>query len=136
MKFLFTKLGCGFFVGMVVCGCAGMQNGQWKFLGATDFYQSYYYVSKSHFLYKGTVQVWVKLEYTKKGVSEYVEEYGKDYEKLSYTLQLWEIDCPAKKQYISANGQYSPEGTVISNKPARRGLSGTLSRDLIKAVCD
>ncbi len=136
MKSLSLKLEAVFVIGMVVFGCAGMREAQWKFLGSTDLYEGFYYVSKSHLLYKGTLRVWIRLEYTKKGVAEYVKELGKDYENLSYSLQLWEIDCPARRESISSTRLYSVEGNIIKTKSAKGHLSESLSRSLFEAVCD
>jgi hypothetical protein len=99
MKSLSVKLGV-ILIGLAIFGCAGMRGASWKSFSSTDLYEGFYYVSKSHLLYKGTVRVWIKLEYTEEGIGENVKEFGKDYENLSYSLQLWEIDCPGKKQRI------------------------------------
>ncbi len=136
MKSLLVNLIIIFIVGMVVFGCAGMREEKWKFLGSTDLYEGFYYVSKSHLLYKGTVRVWIRLEYTEKGVAEYVREFGKDYENLSYSVQLWEIDCPARKEIILSTSQYSVEGNRIGTKSFKGRLSGSISRGLFEAVCD
>lgn len=140
MKSLLVNLGIIFIGGMVVFGCAGMREEQWKFLGSTNLYEGFYYVSKSHLLYKGTVRVWIKLEYTEKGVAEYIKEFGKDYENLSYSLQLWEIDCPTRKEIISSTSQYSVGGNIIGTKSATESAKGqisrSLSRSLFEAVCD
>jgi hypothetical protein len=135
MKSLSVKLGVVLIIGMVIIGCAGMREAHWKFLSSTDLYEAFYYVSKSHFLYKGTVLVSVKLEYTKKGIAEHVRAFGKDYENLNYSLQQWEIDCPAKTQRISSSSQYSAEGNIINTKPAKGRLSESLGKRLSEAIC-
>ncbi len=121
---------------MVIFGCAGGREAKWKFLASSDLYEGYYYVSKSHLLYKSTVQVSVKLEYTEKGMAEYVKEFGKHYENLSYSLQLWEINCPAREYRILSMNQYSAEGNRISSKPAKGRLSEALGKRLLEAVCN
>ena len=136
MKSLWVTLGLALAAGMVAFGCAGGRGAQWKFLGSTDLYKGYYYVSKSHLLYKSTVQVSVKLEYTEKGVAEHVKEFGKHYENLSYSLQLWEINCPAREHRILSINQYSAEGRMISSRPAKGRLSESLSKRLLEAVCN
>lgn len=134
MKSLSGKLGV-ILIGLSIFGCAEMRGGHWKFFSSTDLYEGFYYVSKSHFLYKGTVRVWIKLEYKEKGVAENVKEFGKDYENLSYSLQLWEIDCPAKKQRILSIDEYSAEGNILNTKRGRSRLSESLAKSLSKAVC-
>ncbi len=137
MKPLSAKLGVILIIGMAIFSCTGMRGGQWKFFRSTELYEGFYYVSRSHFLYKSAVQqVSVKLEYTKKGMAEYVKEFGKDYENLSYALQLWEVDCPARRQRILSNKQYSVEGSIINTKPAKGHLSESLGKSLSEAVCE
>jgi hypothetical protein len=136
MKSLFVKSGV-ILIGLLifVTGCQSTSGGNWKFLSSTDLYEGFYYVSKSHFLYKGTVRVWIKLEYTEEGIAENVKKFGKDYENLSYSLQPWEIYCPAKKQVILSNNQYSVKGNILNTKPAKRDSSGSLGKSLSEMVC-
>jgi hypothetical protein len=107
MKSVSVKLGVVLIIGIVIFSCAGMRGALWKSFSSTDLYEGFYYVSNPHFLYKGTVRVWVKLEYREKGKAEYVKKFGKDYENLSYSLQQWEIVCPAKTETIIYINQYS-----------------------------
>jgi hypothetical protein len=133
---LLVKLGVVLVIVSVVSGCAGGRVAQWKFLGSTDLYEGYYYVVKSHLLYKGTVQVSVKLEYTEKGAAEYAKEFGRYYENLSYSLQLWEINCPTREHRMLSLNEYSAEGNRISTKLGKRRFSESLGKSLIEAVCN
>ena len=121
-------------IGMMILGCAGTREAQWKFLSSTDLYEAFYYVSKSHLLYKATIVASIKLEYTEKGVAAYVKEFGKDYENLSYSLQLWEVDCRGKTQRMSSSTQYSATGNMI--RPAKGRLPESLGKKLTEAVCE
>jgi hypothetical protein len=134
MKSLLGKLGV-LFIGLLILGCAGMRGASWKSLSSTDLYEGFYYVSKSHLLYKGTVLVSVKLEYTEKGIAEHIKDFGKDYENLSYSLQSWEVDCRGKTQRMSLSSQYSVKGNTINTKPAKGLLSQSLGKSLSEAVC-
>jgi len=136
MKSLLGKLGV-ILVGLLifVTGCQSAKGGNWKFLSSTDLYEGFYYVTKSHLLYKGTVLVSVKLEYTEKGIAEYIKEFGKDYENLSYSLQSWEVNCRAKTERILSISQYSVDGNILKTKPDKRHLSGSLGKSLSEAVC-
>jgi len=136
LKSVPVKLGVGLVIGLVVFSCTGTQETRWKFLRSTDMYESFYYVSKSHLLYKATLVVSVKLEYTEKGVAAYVREFGKDYENLSYSLQLWEVDCRGRTQRMSSSSQYSASGSMINTKPAKGRLSESLGKSLSEAVCE
>ncbi len=134
MKSLSFKLGV-ILIGLSVFTYAEVWGADWKFFISTDLYESFYYVSESHFLYKGTLHVWVKLEYTEKGRAEYVKKFGKDYENLSYSLQEWEINCPAKRKHILSINQYSGEGNILNTKPAKRRFSESFGKSLVEAVC-
>ena len=135
MKLLLGKLGVVLIIGIVTFGCAGMRGVSWKSLSSTDLYEGFYYVSKSHLLYKGTVLVSVKLEYTEKGIAEHIKEFGKDYENLSYSLQSWEVDCRAKTERILFNNRYSAEGNLINTKSAIGRLSKSIGESLSEVVC-
>ena len=112
-----------------------MRGASWKSLSSTDLYEGFYYVSKSHLLYKGTVLVSVKLEYIEKGIAEHIKEFGKDYENLSYSLQSWEVDCRAKTERILFNNRYSVEGNLINTKSAKGRLSESIGKSLSEVVC-
>jgi hypothetical protein len=135
MKSLLGKLGVILAIGLIMFGCAGMRGASWKSFSSTDLYEGFYYVSKSHLLYKSIVLVSVRLEYTEKGVAEHVKEFGKDYGNLSYSLQSWEVDCRAKTERILSNNRYSVEGNLISTKSAKARLSESLGKSLSEAVC-
>jgi len=135
MKSLPVKLGVTLIIGMVMVGCAGMRGAHWKFFSSTDMYEGFYYAEKMTRSYKDVVRVWIKLEYTEKGIAEHVKAFGKDYETLSYSLQLWEIDCPSKKQRILSFKQYSAEGNILSTKPAKRRFTESLGKSLSETVC-
>jgi len=135
MKSLSVKLGVVLIIGILTFGCAGMRGGSWKSFSSTDLYEGFYYVIKSHLLYKGTMQVAVKLEYTEKGIAEHVKEFGKDYEKWSYSLQSWEVDCRAKKERILSDDRYSVEGNLMNTILPKGRLSQSLGKSLSEAVC-
>ena len=118
-----------------IIGCQSTKGRDWKFFSSTDLYEAFYYVSKSHFLYKGTVRVWIKLEYTEEGIAENIKEFGKDYKNMSYSLQFWEINCRAKTQRILSINQYSVEGNILKTKPTKSRHSGSLGKSLSEAVC-
>ncbi len=135
MKCLSIRLGV-ILIGIVIFGCAGIRGKDWKFFNSTDFYQCYYYVSTSHPLYKSTVlNVWIKLEYTEKAITEYVKAYGQNYENLSYSLQEWEIDCKTKKYRTFTTNQYSAEGHVLNIKSIKSPFSKSYADSLVDVLC-
>jgi hypothetical protein len=136
MKSLSVRLGVILIELLIfVTGCQSTRGGDWKYFSSTDLYEGFYYVSKSHLLYKGTVLVSVKLEYTEKGIAEHIKEFGKDYENLSYSLQSWEVDCRAKTERILFNNRYSVEGNLINTKSAKGRLSESIGKSLSEVVC-
>jgi hypothetical protein len=131
-----VKLGVILFViGIATFGCAGMRGDSWKSFSSTDLYEAFYYVTKSHLLYKTTVNVAVKVEYTKKGIAEYIKEFGNDYKNLSSSLQEWEVNCPARNERILFSNQYSAEGNLINSKLDKGPLSQSFANSLFEAVC-
>jgi len=57
-----------------------------------------------------------------------VKEFGKNYEPLSYSLQLWEINCATKKQHILLIKEYSGEGNILNtNQLKAASQPGNLS---------
>jgi len=134
MKSLSVKLGVTL-VGLFIFSCAGMRGKDWKFFSSTDLYEGFYYVSESHFLYKSTVGVWTKLEYTEKGIAKCVKEFGKDYKNLSYSLEKSEINCSTRTQHILFIDYYSAEGNILNTKPAKSLFSKSFSKSLVEAVC-
>ena len=135
MKLFLVKMGVILIIGIVTFGCAGTRGGSWKSFSATDLYEGFYYVSQSHLLYKATLLVSVKVEYTEKGIAEYKREFGKGYENVSYSLQSWEVDCLAKKERILFSDQYSVEGNLINTKLTEGPLLRSFSKSLSEAVC-
>jgi len=134
MKSLSVKFG-SIFIGLAIFWYGEVWGADWKFFSSTDLYEVFYYVSNSHLLYKGTVHVWVKLEYTEKGIAEYVKRFGKDYQNLSYSLQYWEINCPGKKRRILSVNQYSVKGNILNTKPAKSPFSKSFGDSLFEALC-
>ena len=135
MKSSLGKVGVVLIIGIVTFGCAGMRRTSWKSFISTDLYEGFYYVTKSHLLYKTTVLVAVKLKYTEKGIAEHIKKFGKDYEKLSYSIQEWEVDCRAKKERFLFDDRYSVEGNLMNTNLAKGPLSQSLGESLFEAVC-
>ena len=63
------------------------------------------------------------------------KEFGKDYENLSYSLELWEIDCRKKTDRLLSVNLYSVEGRILYTKPAKSRLSESLGKSLSETVC-
>ena len=143
MKSLWVKSGVSLAViGLAILGHAEAWGADWRFFNSTDLYECFYYEDSMTHPSKNMVQLWIKLEYTEKGVTGKVKEFGKHYEPLKYSLQLWEINCATKKDHILLNKDYSVEGNILNTKPPKGGFSswksipkGSVGESLLKAVC-
>jgi hypothetical protein len=148
MKSLLGKLGV-ILIGLLIFGNAEVWGADWKYFNSTDLYECFYY-AESMTRYTGImsssskniVHVWIKLEYTEKGIDGMVKKFGKEYENLSNSLQLREIDCSLKKQQILSIKEYSVEGNVLNTNPTKSRPTAwkSISREsvgesLYKAVC-
>ncbi|HSB05130.1 MAG TPA: surface-adhesin E family protein [Thermodesulfobacteriota bacterium] len=60
-----------------------------------------------------TISVQVKLNFTDKGVIEMVEQFGKDYQNISYELDQYEITCADKQFRVSSVTCYSKNGGIL-----------------------
>jgi len=134
MKSLSLKLGI-VLIGLSVLASGHVWGADWKFFRSTDSYEVFYYLTKSHLLYKSTVRVWIKLEYTEKGKADYVKEFGKDYENLSYSMQYWEIDCPSRRQRVLSINHYTAEGNILNPKQAKNPFSTSFTSSLVETIC-
>ena len=133
MKSLF-KLGV-ILIGLAIFGYTEVWGADLKLVSSTDSYKCFYDAENITRSSKNIVGIWARLEYTEKGISGIVKEFGKHYENLSYSLQLWEIDCPVEKRRILSRSQYSVEGNLINTKSAKGRLEQSLGKSLSEAVC-
>jgi hypothetical protein len=114
----------------------------WKLFAETDLYECFYDAEDATPPSNDIVDVWAKLEYTKKGVKGIVKEFGKYYANLSFSLELLEINCAEKKDRILSITGYSAEGKILYANSAEGHLPPwkTIPREsvderLYKAVC-
>jgi hypothetical protein len=117
MKSLSVKLGV-ILIGLTLFTYAEVWGADWRLISSTDSYKCFYDAENITRSSTNIVGVWARLEYTEKGISGIVKEFGKHYEDLSYSLELWEIDCVKKKQRILSITEYSVEGTILYTNPA------------------
>ena len=141
MKSLSIKLGI-VFIGIVISGCAGKRAADWRLFAETqaDIGVSYYDAGNITHPSKHIVRTWIKLVYYKDGVALQVKELGKRYEDLSYTLNLLEVDCAAKKQRVLQSTSHSKDGNVISSNQSRGAEwspinPGSIGEVLYRTVC-
>jgi hypothetical protein len=143
MKSISVKLGVILFIiGIALFDCAEVWGADWKFISSTDLYECFYDAENMTRSSKNIVGVWTKLVYTERGITGIVKEFGKHYENLSYSLELWEIDCAKKKQRILSITEYSAEGNILYTNPTKSRPSAwkSISREsvgesLYKIIC-
>ena len=139
MKSLLVKSLC---IGLILYCHAEVWGADWKLFAETDLYECFYDAEDTTPQSKNIVDVLTKLEYTKKGVTGIVKEFGKHYADLSYSLELWEINCAEKKDRILSITEYSAEGRILyansakGRPPAWKIIPReSVDESLYKAVC-
>ena len=129
-------------IGLAIFGCAEAWAEDWRLYAKTDLYECFYNSEDMIRSSEDIVKVWAKLVYTEKGVIEMVKEFGKHYENLSYSLELWEINCAGKKHHLLSITAYSLEGNIlytnqagVAPPPWRIISRESVEESLYKAVC-
>ena len=143
MKSLSVRLGViSVVIGLAIFGCAEVWGADWRLISSTDSYKCFYDTENITRSSKNIVGVWARLEYTERGVVEMVKEFGKHYENLSYSLELWEINCAEKKHRLLSTTAYSVEGNILytnqagSRPPPWKIISReSVEESLYKALC-
>ena len=140
MKSLFKLL--VIFIGLALFTHAEVRGADWKLFAETDLYECFYDAEDTTPSSSNIVDVWTKLEYTKKGITGVVKKFGEHYADLSYSLELLEINCPEKKERLLSITEYSVEGSILYTNPAKRCPSAwkSISREAVgeslhNAVC-
>ena len=141
MKLISGRLGV-ILIGLAIFGCAGMRPPDWRLFAETQagIGVSYYDAGNITHPSKHIVRTWIKLVYYKDGVALQVKKLGNRYEDLSYTLNLLEVDCAAKKQRVLQSTSYSKDGNIISSNPSQEAKwsfinPGSIGEVLYKTVC-
>ena len=142
MKSLWVKVGVIFVAGLALFGYAEVWGADWKLFAETDLYECFYDAEDTTPSSKNIVDVWTRLEYTKEGVTGIVKQFGKHYADLSYSLELWEINCAEPKDRIVSITEYSAEGRILyansvkGRPPAWKIIPReSVDESLYKAVC-
>ena len=112
MKSLSLRLGV-ILIGLAILGCVEVWGADWKLYDSNENYLGYYDAQDITRPSKNIVRVWVKWDYTEKGVIEWVGKLGKKYENLSHLKNLSEINCVEKTVRILSMIYYDNKGGVI-----------------------
>jgi len=100
-------------MGLAILGCAETWAKDWRLYAKNDLYECFYDSEDIIPSSQDIVTVWTKLVYTERGIIEMVKEFGKHYENLSYSLELWEMNCAEKKHRLLSTTAYSVEGNIL-----------------------
>ena len=145
MKSLWGKLGV-ILIGLAIFGYGEVWGADWKHFSSTDLYECFYY-AEGMTRYtditggppKNIARVWIKLEYTEKGIDGMVKKFGKEYENLSYSIYLKEINCVEKTDHHLSMTHYDNKGGVIyfSSSFSKWDFIApeTMGESLYKEVC-
>jgi hypothetical protein len=139
MKSLLVKFGIVLLIGLAIFGYAEVWGADWKLLASDEKSLAYYDAQSIIRPSKNIVKVWVKVDYTEKGVIDYVGDLGKKYENLSHEKSLWEINCVEKIFRQLSWIAYDNKGEVIysSSSPLRWDFipPESIVEALYKIVC-
>ncbi len=139
MKSLSAKLGV-ILIGLFAFGYAEASGADWKLFSSNSEIGDFYYNPQEIARPAGDiVRVWVRLEYSDKGVIRTVKELGKALENLSYAIGLEEMNCSDKETRTLFFSHYSKDRAVLHTS-SRGGewtkiIPDSNWEDLYKAVC-
>jgi hypothetical protein len=133
-----VKLGV-ILIGLAIFGYAEVWGADWKFYGATENYLNYYDAQSITRPSKNIVRVWIKFDYTEKGVMDWVGDFGKKYENLSHSIDLTEINCIEKTIHSLSATHYDNKGGAIYSDSSPTKLffiiPESVGENLYKEVC-
>jgi hypothetical protein len=142
MKSLSVRLAAILVIGFVCFAYAEAWGADWSLFSATDKDISYYDKASISHPSKNVIRVWNKTVLTEKGLIDMVGTLGKNFERASYLIDLWEINCTEKMFRILTSTCYSKEGEVVysnvSTKPLpeyRFIVPESVAETLIKEIC-
>jgi len=112
MKSLPVKLGV-ILIGLFIFGDAEVRGEDWKEFAKNERAFCYYDAESISQPSKNIIKVEVKFEYTKIGITEFVNTFGDKFNKLDNSKSLYEVNCLEKKYRILELVFYSKDGNVL-----------------------
>jgi hypothetical protein len=138
MKSLLVKLGV-ILIGLAIFGYAEVWGADWKHYGDDEKFSAYYDVQSITRPSKNIVRVWLRWDWTEKGVMVMVGDFGKKYENLSHSIDLHEINCVEKTIHsLSLTAYDNKRGVIYSSSSPLKWDSivpGSIIEILYKKVC-
>ena len=124
--------------GLLILGCAEVWGADWKYYGTNEGGSYFYDIESMKRLSANIVRVSVQSVYTEKGVSHWVEEGGKEFENLDFSLIWSEFNCAERSVRPLKIVFYSKHGKVfypIDNEEWHFIVPDSMSGNLYDAVC-
>ena len=124
--------------GLLILGCAEAWGADWKYYGTNEGGSYFYDIESMKRLSPNIVRVFVQSVYTKNGVSHWVEEGGKEFENLDFSLIWLEFNCTERAIRHLQIVFYSKNGKVfypINNEEWHFFIPDSMSGTLYDAVC-
>ncbi len=113
MKSLSVVIGVILFIGLTIFGYGEVRGADWRLYDSNDLRQSYYNADRITRPSKNIVRVWVRWNFTEKGVKDMVRNVGEKLEKLEYSISLNEINCAEKTNRLLSSLYYDNNGKMI-----------------------
>ncbi len=125
--------------GLIIISMGDVYGADWKPYWFSEKFLAYYDAQSINRPAKNIVRVWLKVDYTEKGVIDKVGNLGEKYENLSNTRALWEINCVEKKARMLSETAYDNGGGVIysSGSPLEWNfiIPESMGEVLYKEIC-
>ena len=141
MKSLLGKLGI-ILIGLAIFTYAEVWGEDWKYFNSNEDFLCYYDAQSITRPSQNIVSVRTRKNYTEKSVLDWVREFGKEYENLSYGIDIVEINCSEKTCRIQSMTYYDSKGKVIESYSISNPSFGwdfippkSIIEVLYKAVC-
>ncbi len=140
MKFLSGNSGILLLiVGYAVLGYSGACWADWTLFDKTENADYYYDKEDVTPSSSGTVSVWTKQVYSKRGIAEMVNNLGTRYESLDHSINFLEFDCVGKIVLPLSIVYFSKNGGVLETKEPNHEwdffLKGSMFDALYEEVC-
>ena len=127
------------FFGLIIVSIGDVYGADWRLYDSNDLRQSYYNADSMTRPSKNIVKVWVRWNFTEKGVMDMVRSVGKKLEKLEYSISLNEINCAEKKSRSLSETSYDNKGKVIISSSSPKEwdfiIPESMHESLYKEVC-
>lgn len=124
--------------GLLILGCAEVWGADWKYYGTNEEGSYFYDIESMKRLAANIVRVLLQSVYTEKGVSHWVEEGGKEFENLDFSLIWSEFNCAERSIRHLQIIFYSKNGKVfypINNERWHFFAPDSMSETLYDVVC-